>query len=343
MLTTLGGRVSVYSLSRYLIPYLLVYFLLFVVWFLLPAYSQLVIYIAFYIALGQAFNIFLGFTNYVCFGYVAFMAMGMYGMALTVKWLNASAAGTSLSFLGLVFGGYGLSIIMSVVLAVAVGIIALRLREAYFAIATIGLSQGFRFLIEGSGIWGGSGGLIISRDIITLFGYSGLTLVSTVVADVLVLTTGMISLTVTYLITHSRLGYALQAVKEDEDVAKVFGVNATKYKLIAFTVSAALAGMLGAAKLLKDQAVFPPEAFSISYTVEAIIIVLLGGRGTLIGPIIGGIVYGSLKYYLTALLPGLQLLILAPVLIAIVLAFPAGIVGWLKKRFKGALIDRIFI
>ena len=135
---------------------------------------------------------------------------------------------------------------------------------------------------------------------------------------------------------RGKTGYALMALREDKEAAKVMGINVTKYKLIAFVTSAALAGLIGAmAWGLKLTYVFPPEAFDISYTVEGIIIVMLGGAGTLLGPVVGGLLYGLAKYWLTVILPGFQLLIFAPIIIVVVVAFPEGIVGMLRQRLKG--------
>jgi branched-chain amino acid transport system permease protein len=99
--------------------------------------------------------------------------------------------------------------------------------------------------------------------------------------------------------------------------------------------------MLGAAAwALKTPYVFPPEVFEIHYTVEAIIIVLLGGAGTLLGPVVGGLVYGVSKYYLAVTLPGFQLLIFAPIIIGIIILCPEGIIGVLKKRVRGTALER---
>ena len=88
---------------------------------------------------------------------------------------------------------------------------------------------------------------------------------------------------------------------------------------------------------------FPPEVFEIHYTIEAIIIVLLGGAGTLLGPIVGGLIYGISKYYLSVILPGFQLLIFAPIIIIIIIMFPEGVVGVLKKKIKGTALERYII
>jgi len=114
-----------------------------------PQYGQLVTLIIFYTALGQAFNIFLGMTGYVDFGYVAFLALGMYGGALAVKY--AAEAGLPPA-LALALGPL-IAVSLASMVALAVGGVALRLRGAYFAIATVGVNEGLRYLIEGAKIW----------------------------------------------------------------------------------------------------------------------------------------------------------------------------------------------
>jgi branched-chain amino acid transport system permease protein len=149
---------------------------------------------------------------------------------------------------------------------------------------------------------------------------------------------------VTLVYMRSKIGYALTALREDEDAAKVMGINVTKFKIIAFITSACFAGLLGAtAWALKTPYVFPPEVFEIHYTIEAIIIVMLGGAGTLLGPVVGGLVYGISKYYLSIFLPGFQLLIFAPVILVIIVLFPEGIVGMLKSKTKRAGVERFIV
>jgi branched-chain amino acid transport system permease protein len=119
------------------------------------------------------------------------------------------------------------------------------------------------------------------------------------------------------------------------------GIYVTKFKIIAFVTSASFAGLVGAASwALKTPYVFPPEVFEIHYTIEAIIIVLLGGAGTLLGPVAGGLIYGLSKYYLSIFLPGFQLLIFAPIIICIIVLFPEGVVGMFKKRFRDSALGR---
>jgi branched-chain amino acid transport system permease protein len=330
------------KLTKYypLIPVCCAYLILFLTGKNVAGIWQLVAVLAFYCALGQVFNIFLGMTGYVDFGYVAFLGVGTYGMALSISRLSQiEGLGMGIVVIGLI-----LALLMAGLLSVAVGAVALRLRGAYFAIATVGVNEGFRYLIEGAKIWGGSEGIIFSGHLNHILGREEASALSTYWADIMVLIIAVVAAFITIVYMRGKIGYALTALREDEDAAKVMGINVTKYKIIAFITSASLAGLLGAsAWALKVTYVFPPDAFQINYTVEAIIIVLLGGAGTLLGPIVGGLIYGLSKYWLAVVIPGFQLLIFAPIIIFVIVAFPEGIVGWVKRRAKGTALQRYLL
>lgn len=330
------------KIARYypLIPVYAAYLILFLIGRNVTGMWQLMAMLVFYCAIGQAFNIFLGMTGYVDFGYVAFMGIGTYGMALSISHLyQIESLGMWVILIGAV-----LAILMSGALSVAVGAVALRLRGAYFAIATIGVNEGFRFLIEGAKIWGGSEGIIFSGQFTHIFGRKTASLISTTWADIFVILVACLGAFVTLRFMLGKIGYALMALREDEDAAKVMGINVTKYKIIAFITSASLVGLVAAfAWGLKLTYLFPDEIFDISYTVECIIIVLLGGAGTLLGPVAGALIYGLSKYWLTIILPGFQLLIFAPIIIVIVVAFPEGVVGVLKRRVRGTVLEKFIV
>jgi branched-chain amino acid transport system permease protein len=323
-----------------LIPVFAAYFVLFLIGKNFEGMWQLMAMLLFYCALGQAFNVFLGMTGYVDFGYVAFMGVGTYGMALSITRLVQS----NLPGAVIIILGFMLALVMATLLSLAVGAVALRLRGAYFAIATIGVNEGFRFLIEGARIWNGSEGMIFTAQLNEILGRDSASALSTFWADVIVLFIAALAAFITLYYMRSKIGYALTALREDEDAAKVMGINVTKYKIIAFVTSACLAGLLGAASwALKTPYVFPPEVFEIHYTVEAIIIVLLGGAGTLLGPVAGGLIYGISKYYLAIIMPGFQLLIFAPTIIIIIVLFPEGVIGVLKKQTKDTPLGRYIV
>jgi branched-chain amino acid transport system permease protein len=329
------------TLTKYLplAPVLAGYLLLFLVGENLEGKWQLIAMLAFYCALGQAFNLFMGMTGYVDFGYVAFLGVGTYGMAIAISRWSDKELGLWLLVIGLL-----MAMGMAILLSLAVGAVALRLRGAYFAIATIGVNEGFRYLIEGARLWNGSEGIIFTGQLNKAFGREFSNVLSTYWADVALFLIAALAAFLTLFFLRSKVGYALTAVREDEDAAKVMGINVTKFKIIAFITSASLAGMIGGVSwALKLTYVFPPDVFAIHYTVEAIIIVLLGGAGTLLGPIVGGLIYGLSKYYLAVTLPGFQLLIFAPIIIVIIVLFPEGTVGVLKKRVQGTLLAKIIV
>ena len=322
-----------------LIPVYAAYLVMFLIGRTMPSMWQMVALLAFYCAIGQAFNIFLGMTGYVDFGYVAFMALGTYGMALGITAFYQTGLGIGIIFIGLLLG-----VVMATLLSLAVGSVALRLRGAYFAIATIGVNEGFRYFVEGAKIWGGSEGMIFSRELKEAFGAEMASQLSTLWADVAVFIIAVVAAFVTIYYMRGKIGYALTALREDEDAAKVMGINVTKYKIIAFITSAAFAGLIGAmAWALKLTYVFPPDVFKIHYTIECIIVVLLGGAGTLLGPVVGGLIYALSKYWLAVIAPGFQLLIFAPIIIAIIMAFPEGIMGLVKRRAKGTGWEKYII
>ena len=321
------------------VPVMAAYLLLMAVGLLMPGKWQLISQLAFYCALGQAFNLFMGMTGYVDFGYVAFLGVGTYGMAIAINGLYDKGLGYGMLVVGLM-----LAVLMSALLSMAVGAVALRLRGAYFAIATIGVNEGFRYLIEGARLWNGSEGMIFSGQLRRAFNRQIASSLSTFWADVMVFGVALLAAALTLVYLRNKVGYALTALREDEDAAKVMGINVTRYKIIAFVTSAVLAGLLGAvAWALKLTYVYPSDVFEIHYTVEAIIIVLLGGAGTLLGPIVGGLIYGVTKYYLAVSLPGFQLLIFAPVIVFIIVAFPEGVVGLLKRKTVGTVLEKFIV
>ncbi|AKG91263.1 ABC-type branched-chain amino acid transport system, permease component [Geoglobus ahangari] len=323
------------NIARYkpLLPMAIIYAVLIVIGLTVPGMWQPIAYFMFYVALGQAFNIFLGLTGYVDFGYVAFLGLGAYGMALAIK---------NFGHLGLIAIPIGvlLALTMSILLSLAVGAVALRLRGAYFAIATIGVNEGFRYLLEGVRLWGGTEGIVLSGFMRKAFGREMTNFLSTFVSDVLVFIIAFAAAVITITILNRKMGYALLALREDEDAARVMGINVTKYKIMAFITSAGFAGLIGAiAWTLKLTYVFPEDVFNIHYTVEAIVIVMLGGAGTLLGPMVGGLLYGIMKYYLSVVFPGIQLLILAPLLIITIVAFPEGVVGYVKRKAQNTRLS----
>lgn len=277
-----------------------------------PLYHILIIFLLKAVILAQSLNIISGYTGYIDFGHVAFFGMGTYVMAVLTRNLGVNP------FIALVAAGVG-----AIALAAAIGYPTLRLRGAYFAIATLSLSQTLMIIVLNLPVeW--MGGAI---------GIPNPPIYSPIISYYLMLTLTVAVIATTYLIRESKFGIGLVAIREDEDTAAAMGINTTLYKLIAFIISALFAGLVGGVDYWFMTYTQPSDAFNIFVTVRMIIMAMLGGFGTVIGPIIGSLILYTVEYYLWATQPHLYLMILGALIVGIVMYMPEGIVGLIKKAF----------
>jgi branched-chain amino acid transport system permease protein len=138
-----------------------------------------------------------------------------------------------------------------------------------------------------------------------------------------------------YLIKNSRFGLGLLAIREDEDAAMVMGVKAPLSKTAAYCASAFLPGMIGTLYFFKNGNVEPGDAFQLHMSIEMLVMVMLGGHGTVLGPLLGAVTYQGMRGYLltSPLFKDLHLAISGVILLLIILFVPAGVVGWVRSRF----------
>jgi branched-chain amino acid transport system permease protein len=143
-----------------------------------------------------------------------------------------------------------------------------------------------------------------------------------------------------YFIKSSKFGLGLNSIREDEDAAEVLGIVTPNVKTAAFVFSAFLPGMLGVLFFFKNGNVEPGDAFRLSFSIESLVMIMLGGQGTLLGPVIGALGYQRLRGLLltsnatigTWALKDFQLVIAGILMLLIILFIPAGFVGWLRQR-----------
>jgi len=259
-----------------------------------------------WIVLVQSFNIISGYTGYVSFGHVAF-----YGTAATIV---AAMVGFGIPiFLSIPIGGIG-----AVLLAVIIGYPTLKLRGAYFAIAMLGISEAMAVLV------------------LYLYPY-GITLppglYDPVMTYYLMFALAIVATVVTYLIDKSKFGLALVSIREDEDAASSTGVNVFKFKIMAFMISALLAGLAGGIAVWRATYTEAAGAYGVEKTIEMIAMCMFGGAGTVTGPVFGAVVLYALEYILWVRLPFLHLIIFGVLIVATVLFIPKGIIGVIRKRF----------
>lgn len=279
------------------------------------------------IVMASSLNIILGYTGYVSFGHVVFYGLGGYmGVYAIDKW------GWPLP-LGVFLGG-----LTSALLAYLLGRAILRLRGAYFALVTIGINEAMRTFVSNFEPFGASTGIELHFSVYKPYGGAAQALWLTYY---LVIALSASAILLSYWVRQSKLGLGLMAIREDEDAAEVMGVVAPQYKTIAYVLSAILPGMLGVLFFFKNGTVEPKDAFRLHFSIEAIVMVMLGGQGSVLGPLLGAWGYQRLRGMLLTTnwrLAGLalkdfQLVIAGILLLLIVLFVPAGLVGWLQQRF----------
>ncbi|MEJ2747529.1 MAG: branched-chain amino acid ABC transporter permease [Anaerolineae bacterium] len=273
------------------------------------------------VALASSLNILLGYTGYVSFGHVVFFGLGGYvGFYLMAVrewslWLAMLAGGLS-----------------SALLAFLLGKAILRLRGGYFALATIGVNEAVRAFINNFDPFGGPVGLSLNFSIYQNYGGGAREALWLSFYVLTALT--LVVIIVSYLVRTSKFGLGLLAIREDEDASEVMGVKAPNAKTWAYVLSAVFPGILGVLFFFKNGNIEPAPAFRLHLSIEMIVMVMLGGQGTVFGPILGGAGYQRLRGFLltSPLFKNIQLAVAGMLLLIIVLFIPAGIVGWLRNR-----------
>jgi len=278
------------------------------------AYAELIYSILFLMVLAQSLNIVFGFAGLVNLGHAAFVGIGAYTFAIL------SSQGFN-PYIAIFLGGFS-----SCALAFVIGFIVFRVKEIFFPIATAILVTAIPYFIIGTGVAGGYYG-------ITLYLYVGSVYNPYILLFILLVLSIIITL-ITFRMTVSPFGYALKALREDYDAAETTGVNAFRCRLIAFVLCAFFPGVAGGLMAFKTFWVTPSGAFNMMYSGEAILVTLLGGSGSVFGPIIGSLIYEILKDVLMRNVPGFQMLIFSLLVIVIVLFAPEGVVGYIKDRSK---------
>jgi len=273
------------------------------------------------IALASSLNILLGYTGYVSFGHIVFYGFGGY-----VGLYFVNEQGWSI-WLGMLAGGLSAGL-----LAFLLGKAILRLRGAYFALATIGINEAMKALVNNLDLFGGPIGMTLNFSVYKAYGGAAQALS---MSFYIMAAMALASLVVSHLVRTSKFGLGLQAIREDEDAAEVMGVVAPNAKTWAYVLSAIIPGMVGVIFFFKNGNVEPHVAFPLHASIELLVMVMLGGQGTVLGPIMGALAYQGMRGYLVTsdFFKDIQLSVSGVLLLLIVLFIPAGAVGWIRNRF----------
>jgi branched-chain amino acid transport system permease protein len=272
------------------------------------------------VALAASLNILLGYAGYVSFGHIVFFGFGGYiGIFLL------TSAGWSL-WTSLLAGG-----LASGALAFVLGSAILRLRGAYFALATIGINEAMRSFVTNFEPFGASTGITLNFSAYKPYGGAAQALQTAFyVAGALAL----LALVLGHFVRTSKFGLGLLAIRENEDAAEVMGVVTHRAKTWAYVLSALVPGMIGVLFFFKNGNVEPHDAFPLHASIELLVMVMLGGQGTVLGPLLGAVAYQYMRgYFVTSdIFKDIQLSVSGVLLLIIILFIPAGAIGWLRRR-----------
>ena len=266
-----------------------------------------------YICLALSFNLIAGYVGYISFGHVAFFGIGGYVTAI----LATKTALGDYAYLCMVLGGMGAAIA-----GYFLGRVLMRLRGAYFAIATIAFNEALKVIMFNlpEEFSGGSFGIPLPAIRNPMVAYYLMLLVTS---------GGLITI---YYLVRSKFGVTLKAIREDEDAAMAMGINAPKYKAWAFSLSTLLMGLAGAIDLQFIGYIYPEAAFFIETNVEVIAMTMLGGIGTTVGPVIGSIILFIVADFIWARWPLSHLILLGFVLGILVMFMRRGILGLAEDK-----------
>src|SRR6201996_336100 len=274
---------------------------------------------------ASAFNLLLGFSGMLSFGHAAFFGTAAYGTAWLV---TAHGWGTVPAILA--------GCVVAAILGLIIGALAIRRYGIYFAMITLAMAQLVYFVCLQAPFTGGENGLQdIARG--TVFGV--IDLKSDVAMYYLVLAVFIAMFLFIMRIVHSPFGQILKAIRENEPRAVSLGYDINRYKLLAFVLSATLAGLAGSLKALVLGFVTLSDVLQAN-SGEVILMTLVGGSGTFFGPVIGAAVVVTLQEYLSDIVGGWVTVIIGAVFAICVLVFRRGIVGelaaWQRRRQAAA-------
>jgi branched-chain amino acid transport system permease protein len=297
-------------------------------WLLLDSEQRTLASVFMFIVLAQGWNLIGGFAGYPSFGNVVFFGLGGYTTAILMAkagagfWITLPAA----ALVGLLF-------------AVLMGIPILRLRGHYFAIATLGVAEGMReVVINTGGLTGGNKGITIpavGAEATTSYpGNTGF--------YYMFLGLAVVTMLVVWGVARSRFGYSLRAISQDEEAAAAAGINTTRAKIAAFALAGLLTSLAGAIYAFQQVTIYPERLFAVDTTVLMVVMAVIGGAGTVLGPMIGAVVLQYLSEWLRDNLTDYHTFVFGGIIVLAVLLMPMGLVNFTREAWQQrriALLD----
>lgn len=281
--------------------------------------QRYLIKILLYCTIGSMWNLMSGFTGMTSLGQQAFIGVSGYALCVVTATYGMSYG------IGILVGG-----VVGGILSLVLAIILFRMRGMYFAVATWVIAEALKtFFTSWTYVNQGGGMTVAARP------YP-----STETIYFIALTLCMVALIVIFLLLKSRIGLGLTAMRDDADAASSVGVNIFKSKLLCFVICAIFTAVAGAVFYLNKGSIYPSGGFGISWTVAVVFIVIVGGIGTMPGPIVGSIIYVILEEQLAKLPGGWTNIALGIIAILVILFLPNGIMGTLQKKLRFEVLSQ---
>ena len=276
---------------------------------------QVLFRIYLFAALGLAWNLVGGYAGQLSLGHAAFFGAGAYGLALFSGKLGVSP------WVAVLIG-----VVVALTCALLIGGVSFRLRGPYFVLSTIAFAEVLRLVAKNlPDVTGGDVGVpvpaLFHANVNRDFYWAAVILAA-------------LAFAVTVAISRARFGYYLMAIREDEDTALSVGIGAAKNKLAALLISAVLTALAGALYGSLFLYIVPDQVLAIDVSNEIAIVAMLGGAGTVLGPIVGAVVLESASELFKDIFKEAHLLIYGVLLVLVVLFLPEGIVGTLAALLR---------
>ena len=298
-------------------------YVLFALWVLALAASpflasnyivKIATFLAMYAALALSWNFIGGYAGYPSFSTAAFFGLGAYSGALMQNagvWVGAAWAGAA---------------IVVTVFAALLGFAILRMRGHYFAIASIALVEVLMLIASTFADFTGGGEGLNVKIMAGGPNYIGRVFLYTMLCIMLA------AFIATVLVDRGRLGFGLRCIQQNEDAADMVGVDVTRYKTAAFALSAVFCGAIGAAYASWVAYISPVDSFSILLTLKVPVMVLLGGPGTVFGPVIGSAAFVLMEETIWAKFLDYHQAILGVVIVLLIFFLPGGLLRLFSRR-----------
>ncbi|HZR43195.1 MAG TPA: branched-chain amino acid ABC transporter permease [Ktedonobacteraceae bacterium] len=310
---------------------LLIFACIFPIVFSNAAVTTMAVFTLLFAAAATGWNLFSGYTGYFSLGYATFYGLGAYTLALLCKYWHIP--GGYMPFALLPLGG-----LVAAIFAVPLGWIALRVRRHTFVVVTIAMMFTFQLLAYNlKSITSGSTGMLLpfvtwSPDFFNVpFYYVALAIL-------------LLAFATSWWVRNSKYGLGLLAIRDDEDRVAGLGVKTGAYKLAAFVIAAFFAGMVGGMVVYFTGAIAPPVAFDPTFDVSVALMCIMGGVGTLIGPLVGALLLEPLQQYIIlqagSIGAGLDLFIFGALLLVVILFLPEGIIPSLRRLWHKLKAER---